>query len=78
LLDRARKPALVRGADASQTAGRDLATLGYELLQQAHVTVGNCLDLLDAELANLLATEELAAAGATGARATSARAARPT
>jgi hypothetical protein len=70
LLDGAGEAALVRGADASQPPGHDLAALGYELLQETDVPVGDGVDLLGAELADLLAAEELAAsAGATtGAR----------
>ena len=70
LLDGARQPALVGGADAGKTAGDDLAALGHKLLQQADVAVVDRVDLLGAELADLLAAEELAsaAAGATAAR----------
>ncbi len=53
-------------ANASQTARNNLATLGNESLQQANVAVGDGIDLLGAELANLLASEEFAAARATG------------
>ncbi len=63
LLDRPRETALVRGAHARQAAGNDLAALGYEALQQAHVAVRDSVDLLGAELADLLAAEELASAG---------------
>ena len=52
----------MRGADTGQAAGHNLAALGNEALQQAHVTVRNRVDLLRAELADLLAPEELAAA----------------
>jgi hypothetical protein len=66
----------MRGADTGQAAGNDLASLGDELLQQAHIAVVDRVDLLHAELADLLAPEELASArtGPTGpTRSTSAR-----
>ena len=64
----------MRGADTGQTAGNNLAPLGDELLQQAHIAVVDGVDLLDAELADLLAAEELASAAA---RTTGAGAGRP-
>src|SRR5215475_6847441 len=66
LLDRLRQTALVRRAHASQTARNDLAALNYKLLQQSNVAVRNRVDLFGAELADLLAAEELASARATG------------
>src|SRR5271156_6689298 len=69
LLDRQAQAALVAGADTRQTARNDLAPLSYKTLQQANVAVGDRIDLLRAELADLLAAEELAAAR-TAARAT--------
>jgi hypothetical protein len=67
LLDGAGKAALVRGANASETPGNDLAALSDKPLQQANVAVRDGIDFLGAELADLLATEELAAAArATG------------
>src|SRR5579864_3777628 len=73
--DGAREPPLVRSADPGQAARDDLATLGNELREQAHVLVVDVLDFLDAELANLLAAEILAAAFAGATRpATRARA----
>jgi hypothetical protein len=75
LLDGFRQAALVRGANAVQPSRNNLAALGHKLLQQAHVAVRNRVDLLRAELADLLAAEELAAsAGPAGASARSARA----
>jgi hypothetical protein len=65
LLDGQAKAALVPRADARQTARNNLAALSDKALQQANVTVGDCVDLLGTELANLLAPEELATAGAT-------------
>ena len=56
--------ALVARADAGQAARNDLAALGHEALQQAHVAVADRVDLLRAELADLLAAEELASARA--------------
>src|SRR5262249_1414527 len=61
LLDCGGKPPLMRCAHACQSAGNDLSALGDELRKQAHVFVVDCFDLLDAEFANLLATEELPA-----------------
>jgi hypothetical protein len=67
LLDGAGQAALMLGADAGEPAGHYLATLGHKALQQPDIAVGNCVDLLGAELADLLATEELAAsAGSAG------------
>src|SRR5580700_1593641 len=65
----------MRSADSGQAARDDLATLGNKLREQAHVLVVDVLDFLDAELANLLAAEILAAAFAGATRsATRARA----
>jgi hypothetical protein len=61
LLDGARQAALVCGANTSQAPGHNLAALGHKSLQQTHVAVRNRIDLLGAELADLLAAEELAA-----------------
>ena len=77
LLDGAGQAALVLGADAGEPPGHDLAALGHKALQQPDIAVGDGVNLLCAELANLLAAEELAAAaGSTGWPA--ARAARGT
>ena len=46
-------------ADARQTARNDLAALGHKPLQQPHIAVADRVDLLRAELANLLSPEEL-------------------
>jgi hypothetical protein len=64
LLNGARESPLVRGADTGQTAGNNLAPLGDELLQQPHIAVVDGVDLLHAELTDLLAPEELAPAWA--------------
>jgi len=61
LLDGAGQAALVRGANAGQTPRHNLASLGHKSLQQTYVTVRNRIDLFGAELAHLLAPEELAA-----------------
>src|SRR5262249_23348841 len=72
LLDGPREAALVRGADAGQAAGHDLAALSHKALQQTDIPVGDGVNLLGAELADLLAAEELAAAaGTTGTAWTS-------
>jgi hypothetical protein len=78
LLDGTGEAALMRCADASETARHDFAAFSYEALQQAHVTVRNGVDFLGAELADLLPAEKLAstgtawATGTAGARTTSA------
>jgi hypothetical protein len=61
LLDGARQAALVRGADAGETPGHDLAALGDEALQKTDIAIRNCVDLLGTELADFFAAEELAA-----------------
>src|SRR5215471_13303948 len=80
LLDRERKAALMARANASQAARNDLAALSHEALKQANVAVGDRVNLLSAELADLLAAEELASSGSASAgssgRARCARAAR--
>ena len=50
------------GADTGQAARNDLAALGDEALQQPHIAVANGVNLLGAELADLLAAEELPSA----------------
>jgi hypothetical protein len=57
----------MRSANAGQPPRHNLAALGHELPQQLHVAVRNRIDLLGAELANLLAAEELAASAGTTA-----------
>src|SRR5882757_4817297 len=57
-------------AHTGQAARNDLAALGDKTLQQANVTVRDRIDLLRAELADLLASEELTATRA-AARTTS-------
>jgi hypothetical protein len=67
LLDGAGQAALVRGANAGEPPGHDLAALGHKALQQPDIAVRDRVDLLGAELADLLAAEEFsAAAGSTG------------
>src|SRR5246127_2548300 len=53
----------MRRAHARQAARHDLAALGDELSEQPVVLVVDVFDLFDAELANLLAPEELASPG---------------
>jgi hypothetical protein len=81
LLDGTRQPPLMGGADAREAPGYYLSALSNKLLQQAYIAIVDGIDLLDTELANLLAAEELPSspARATGARAgsASAGAARP-
>src|SRR5579864_1240634 len=69
-LNRRRKPALVRRANASQAPWNDLAALRHKLPEQAHVFVVNVVDLFHAELADLLATEKLPSAAFAAARST--------
>jgi len=61
LFDGASQAALVRGANAREPAGHNLAALGHKSLQQANIAVRDRVNLLGAELANLLAAEELSA-----------------
>jgi hypothetical protein len=61
LLDGAGQAALVLGADAGEPPGHDLAALSHEALQQPDIAVRDRVNLLGAELADLLAAEELAA-----------------
>jgi len=63
LLDRQAEAALVRRADAGQTAWHDLAALSNELRQQANVLVVDRVDLLDTEFADFLAAEKFPSAG---------------
>jgi hypothetical protein len=69
LLDGAGQTALVRRANARQTARYNLAAFGHKALQQTDIPIGDGVDLLGAELANLLAAEELAASAGTAAGA---------
>jgi hypothetical protein len=73
LLDGTRQPPLMGGADAGEAPGYYLASLGSKLQQQAYIAIVDGIDLLDTELANLLAAKELAsaawAAGASAGRA---------
>ena len=64
LFDGARQLALEGRAGAGEAAWNDLAAVGDELLQQAHVAIADVVNLFDGELADLLAAEELAAARA--------------
>ena len=59
LLDGASKTALVRGANASETPWNDLSALSHKALQQANIAVRDSVNLLSAELADLLAAEKL-------------------
>jgi hypothetical protein len=67
LLDGAGKAALMRGANAGETAGHNLAALSYEALQQAHIAVRDGVNLFGAELADLFAAEKLAASAGSAA-----------
>src|SRR5262249_41825070 len=67
-LDRVGQAALVRRTHTGQAARHDLARLSHELPKQADILIVHAVDLLDAELANLLAAEELASAFARSAR----------
>src|SRR5579884_4338069 len=67
LLDRSSKTTLVGRADPTQPPRHNLSALGDELRQQPVILVVDGVNLLDAELANLLPPEVLAL-GATGSR----------
>src|SRR5712675_2677817 len=64
LFDGQAEPALMPCAHTGQATRNDLAALRDKTLQQADVAVGDGVNLLGAELADLLAPEELAATGA--------------
>jgi hypothetical protein len=67
LLDGAGQTALMGGANAGEPPRHNLSALGHKPLQQPDVAVGDCIDLLSAKLADLLAAEELSAtAGSAG------------
>jgi hypothetical protein len=70
LLNRFRQTALVRGADPGKAPRHNLAALGHKPLQQTNIPIGDGVNLLGAEFADLLAAEEFAAsagsAGSTG------------
>ena len=57
LLDGAGQAALVRGANAGEPTGHDLAALGHKSLQQPYVAIRNRVNFFGAELADLLAAE---------------------
>jgi hypothetical protein len=65
LLDCQAKPALMPCADSGQAARNNLAALRNKTLQKPDIAVGDRVDLLRAELADLLAAEELASARTT-------------
>ncbi len=69
LLDGIGQAALMRRAYAGQAARHDLAGFRYKLRKQPHILVVDTVDLLDAELANLLAPEEFPSAFARPSRA---------
>jgi len=61
LLDGAGEAPLVRGANSGEPARYDLAAFSHKALQQTHVAIRYGVDLLGAELADLLSAEKLAA-----------------
>ena len=65
LLDGAGQAALVGGANAGQPPRHNLAALGHKPLQQPDIAVGDRVDLLGTELADLLAAKELSARAGT-------------
>jgi hypothetical protein len=77
LLDGAGEAALVRGANAGEPAGYNLAALSHKALQQPDIAVRNRVNFLGAELADLLAAEELAASAGTARGPTSGTTGRP-
>jgi hypothetical protein len=64
LFDGQAEAPLMPCAYTGQATRNDLAALGDKTLQKADVAVGDGVDLLGAELADLLAPEELPATGA--------------
>jgi hypothetical protein len=68
LLDGASETALMLRTHAGQAAGNNLASFGHKPLQKTNISVRDGVDLLSAELANLLAAEKLATAAWTAAR----------
>src|ERR1700687_3095730 len=76
LLDSLGGAALMGRTSPRQAARNDLAALGHKAGEQTHVLVIDAVDLLGAELADLLAPEELAAAIATATAGASAAGAR--
>src|ERR1700757_2593238 len=74
LLDGAGQAALVRGANAGEPTGHDLAAFSHKLLQQTDIAVRDRVDLLGTELAYLLAAEEFTATTGAACRAGSTRA----
>src|ERR1019366_5871061 len=76
LLDSLGDAELMGRANPRQAARNDLAALGHKAGEQTHVLVIDAVDLLGAELADLLAPEELAAAIATATAGASAAGAR--
>jgi len=68
LLDGPGQAALVRGANAGEPPGHDLAALGHKALQEPHIAIRDGVDLLGAKLADLLAAEKLAATASGAAR----------
>ena len=73
LLDGARQTPLVRCANTGQSTRNNLSALSHKLLQESDVAIRDGIDLLGAELADLLATEKLAAIAATGGPASATR-----
>jgi hypothetical protein len=72
LLDGACQAALVRGANAREPTGHNLAALSHKPLQQTNVAVRNRVNFFRAELADFLAAEKLSAAARTTAGTTAA------
>jgi hypothetical protein len=65
LLDGASETALVRGANTGEPTRNNLSALGHKALQQANIAVRDGVNLLGAELADLLAAEEFSATART-------------
>lgn len=63
LFDGPRDATLMRGADAGEAAGNDLAAFSDKALQQTDIAIRNGVDFFNAEFADLFAAKKLASAG---------------
>jgi hypothetical protein len=73
LLDGAGQAALVRRTNTREPARHNLAALSHKPLQQTNIAVRDRVNLLRAELANLLAAEKLAASARSTTRSATLR-----
>jgi hypothetical protein len=73
LLDGTGQAALVRGANTGKPTRHNLAALSHKPLQQTNIAVRDRINLLGAELADLLAPEKLSASARSAAGTTALR-----